>query len=157
MKNNNKQQQRENLCERSSVENKKRKIPKYTFDQFLVQCDQNRTSVGDLWEGPKPVDREIRNADYIAHMVGESRQIGSVSIQGETIEELRANLLRDIWGIIEVGYAVEQSKKMCREQLSEQAVASFADYQNSGKHLTGKEVIDFLRSGKTGELPECHR
>lgn len=90
-------------------------------------------------------------------MVEESRQMGSVPIQGETIEELRANLLRDIWGIVEVGNAVGQGKEMCREQRSEQAVTSFADYHNSGKHLTGKEVIDFLRNEKTGELPECHR
>ncbi|MEH2922431.1 hypothetical protein ACFFL1_05755 [Samsonia erythrinae] len=92
----------ENNNERSPVEKKKRKIPKYTLDQLLTQCDQNGTSVGDLWEGLKSVDREIRNADYITHMVEESRQMGSVPIQGETIEELRANLLRDIWGIVEV-------------------------------------------------------
>lgn len=154
---NNKQQQRENLCERSSVEKKKRKIPKYTLDQFMAQCDQDGTSVGDLWEGLKPADREISNADYIAFMVDESRQIGSVSIQGETIEEISDNLLRDVWGITESSPVVERSKKMYREQLKEQAVTSFADYQNSAEHLTGKEASDFLRSGNTRELPECHR
>lgn len=147
----------ENKNECRPVEKKERKIPKYMLNQLLTQCDQNGTSVGDLWEGLKSIDREIRNADYITHMVEESRQMGSVPIQGETIEELRANLLRDIWGIVEVGNAIGQGKEMCREQLSEQAVASFADYQNSGEHLTGKEVSDFLHSGKIGELPECHR
>lgn len=47
--------------------------------------------------------------------------------------------------------------EMLREWLREQAISSYTDYQNSGKHLTGKEASDFLRSGKTGELPECHR
>lgn len=44
-----------------------------------------------------------------------------------------------------------------REWLRKQAINSCADYHNSGKYPTGKEVSDFLRSGKTGELLECHR
>lgn len=49
------------------------------------------------------------NADRIARMVAESRQRGSVPIQGKTVEELRVNLLRDIWGLDEVSCVVEGS------------------------------------------------
>lgn len=50
-----------------------------------------------------------KNADRIARMVAESRQKGSVAIQGDTVEELRVNLLRDIWGLDEVSCVIEGS------------------------------------------------
>lgn len=50
-----------------------------------------------------------KNADRIARMVAESHQRGSVPIQGETVEELRVNLLRTIWGLDEDSCAVEGS------------------------------------------------
>ncbi|UJR58190.1 hypothetical protein [Dickeya zeae] len=50
-----------------------------------------------------------KNADRIARMVAESRQRGSVPIQGETVEELRVNLLRTIWGLDEDSCVVEGS------------------------------------------------
>lgn len=50
-----------------------------------------------------------KNADRIARMVAESRQRGTVPIQGETVEELRVNLLRTIWGLDEDSCVVEGS------------------------------------------------
>ncbi|WP_350312654.1 hypothetical protein OHJ28_17830 [Dickeya fangzhongdai] len=64
------------------------------------------------------------------------------------------------------GLGIEQCKKIasesrktgerCSEKLREQAINSYADYQNSGEHLTGKEVSGFLHAGKTGYLPDSH-
>ncbi|WOZ79084.1 hypothetical protein [Kosakonia sacchari] len=51
----------------------------------------------------------------------------------------------------------EISKYTVAQRLKEQAINSYTDYQKSREHLTGKEVSNFLRSGSTGELPECHR
>ncbi|WP_409158810.1 CopG family ribbon-helix-helix protein [Pectobacterium sp. B2J-2] len=44
-----------------------------------------------------------------------------------------------------------------KERLRQQAQSAYANYLNTGNHLTGKEVVDFLRSGKNGDLPECHK
>ncbi|PWC14592.1 CopG family transcriptional regulator [Brenneria roseae subsp. roseae] len=44
-----------------------------------------------------------------------------------------------------------------KERLRQQAQSSYVNYLNTGNHLTGKEVVDFLRSDKNGDLPECHK
>lgn len=51
----------------------------------------------------------------------------------------------------------EISKYIVDQRLKEQANSSYTDYQKNREYLTGKEVSNFLRSGSTGELPECHR
>lgn len=51
----------------------------------------------------------------------------------------------------------EISKYTVDQRLKEQAISSYTDYQKNRDHLIGKEVSNFLRSGSTGELPECHR
>ncbi|CAI1805312.1 Antitoxin ChpS [Serratia entomophila] len=42
-----------------SKKKKERKIPKYTLDQLLAECDQSKPSVGDLWDGLEPSGKEI--------------------------------------------------------------------------------------------------
>lgn len=44
-----------------------------------------------------------------------------------------------------------------KEHLRQQAHDSYTSYLNTGDHLTGKEAVDFLRSGKNGDLPKCHK
>lgn len=44
-----------------------------------------------------------------------------------------------------------------REHLKNQTIAAYDDYLKTGQHLTGKEVVDFLRSEQSGTLPECHK
>jgi predicted transcriptional regulator len=57
--------------------------------------------------------------------------------------------------------AIEQyvERQEARDSFRKEAAASWAAYQETGRHLTGAEVHDWL--GKWGtseetELPECH-
>ena len=46
-----------------------------------------------------------------------------------------------------------------RESFKQEALASWETYQETGKHLTGQEVHDWLNSwgtGKENEIPQCH-
>ncbi|APS28799.1 hypothetical protein [Pectobacterium brasiliense] len=42
-----------------SKKKKVRKVPKYSLDQLLAECDPNAPSVGDMWEGLEPSGKEI--------------------------------------------------------------------------------------------------
>ena len=46
-----------------------------------------------------------------------------------------------------------------RESFKQEALASWTAYQETGKHLTGREVNDWLGSwgtDKEDEIPQCH-
>ena len=46
-----------------------------------------------------------------------------------------------------------------RENFKQEALASWAEYQETGRHLTGKEVRTWLNTWGTkeeAELPQCH-
>lgn len=46
-----------------------------------------------------------------------------------------------------------------RESFKQEALASWTAYQETGQHLTGQEVHDWLNSwgtDKETEIPECH-
>ena len=46
-----------------------------------------------------------------------------------------------------------------RESFKQEALASWTAYQETGKHLTGQEVNDWLSAwgtGKEDEIPQCH-
>jgi len=46
-----------------------------------------------------------------------------------------------------------------RESFKQEALASWTAYQETGKHLTGQEVNDWLSTwgtGKEDEIPQCH-
>ena len=52
---------------------------------------------------------------------------------------------------------VEREEK--REQLREDAVAAWADYQATGLHVTAKEAdawLAKLEAGKRAAIPKCH-
>jgi predicted transcriptional regulator len=56
---------------------------------------------------------------------------------------------------------VEQSveRKKMREQVRQDALAAWADYQTTGLHLTAREADDWLaelEAGKRIAVPECH-
>ena len=50
-------------------------------------------------------------------------------------------------------------REEARESFKQEAVASWTAYQETGQHLTGKEVHDWLNSWgseKETKLPKCH-
>jgi predicted transcriptional regulator len=52
---------------------------------------------------------------------------------------------------------VERERK--REQLRQDALAAWDDYQSTGLHLTGREVDNWLTklgAGKRAAIPKCH-
>ena len=57
--------------------------------------------------------------------------------------------------------AIEQyvEREEARESFKQEALASWAAYQETGHHLTGQEVRDWLKSWGTDDekvAPECH-
>lgn len=57
--------------------------------------------------------------------------------------------------------AIEQyvEREEARESFKQEALASWAAYQETGHHLTGQEVRDWLNSWGTEDeeaAPECH-
>lgn len=50
-------------------------------------------------------------------------------------------------------------REEARESFKQEALASWAEYQETGRHLTGKEVRAWLNAWGTEaetELPQCH-
>lgn len=50
-------------------------------------------------------------------------------------------------------------KEETREQFAQEALASWGSYKETGKHLTGQEVQEWLQawgSDNETEIPECH-
>jgi len=50
-------------------------------------------------------------------------------------------------------------REEARESFKQEATASWAEYQETGVHLTGEEVRSWLKTWGTDEeagLPECH-
>ena len=57
--------------------------------------------------------------------------------------------------------AIQQyvEREEARESFKAEALASWAEYQETGLHLTGEEMADWLNSWGTadeGECPPCH-
>lgn len=57
--------------------------------------------------------------------------------------------------------AIEQyvEREEARESFKQEALASWTAYQETGRHLTGQEVRDWLRSWGTDDekaAPDCH-
>lgn len=57
--------------------------------------------------------------------------------------------------------AIEQyvEREEARESFKQEALASWSAYQETGRHLTGQEVRDWLKTWGTEEekaAPECH-
>ena len=50
-------------------------------------------------------------------------------------------------------------REEARESFKQEALASWTAYQETGQHLTGQEVRDWLKiwgTDKETEIPECH-
>jgi predicted transcriptional regulator len=50
-------------------------------------------------------------------------------------------------------------REEARERFKQEALASWTAYQETGRHLSGNEVRDWLRTWGTddeAEIPECH-
>ena len=50
-------------------------------------------------------------------------------------------------------------REEARESFRQEALASWAEYQETGRHLTGEEVQKWLRSWGAeaeAEMPDCH-
>ena len=50
-------------------------------------------------------------------------------------------------------------REEAREKFKQEALASWTAYQETGRHLTGQEVSDWLSSwgtDKETEIPQCH-
>ncbi len=50
-------------------------------------------------------------------------------------------------------------KEEAKEQFAQEALASWSSYKQTGKHLTGAEVREWLQTWGTDnevEIPECH-
>ena len=43
-----------------------------------------------------------------------------------------------------------------RESFHQEALASWAAYQEDGRHLTGEELVDWLEQGADRRMPDCH-
>jgi len=51
------------------------------------------------------------------------------------------------------------AREEARESFKQEALASWKAYQETGRHLTGKETRDWLNTwgtDKESELPKCH-
>lgn len=52
------------------------------------------------------------------------------------------------------------AREEAREQFKQEALASWTAYQETGEHLSGQEVREWLRTWGTddeGEIPESHK
>ena len=50
-------------------------------------------------------------------------------------------------------------REEARESFKQEALASWTAYKETGKHLTGQQVRDWLKTwgtDKEAEIPECH-
>ncbi|HVW56823.1 MAG TPA: CopG family ribbon-helix-helix protein [Rhizobiaceae bacterium] len=78
----------------------------------------------------------------------------------ERVQQLASQRRRSPhWIMLE---AIQQyvEREEARESFKQEALASWAAYKETGRHLTGKEVSAWLNSWGTDDekpAPECHR
>ena len=75
------------------------------------------------------------------------------------VQQLAVQQRRSAHWIMREAITQYVAREEARESFKQEALASWAEYQATGQHLTGGEVRDWLR-GWGGEaeadLPECH-
>jgi predicted transcriptional regulator len=87
----------------------------------------------------------------------------SFDIEDDLLERIgRLAESRDRPTDVMIGDAIRQyvEREQAREDFIKEADISWAEYQENGLHLTGKEVQDWLLSWGTDQEkgpPECHR
>lgn len=77
----------------------------------------------------------------------------------ERIQQLAAQRRRSAHWIMREAIQQYVEREEARESFKQEALASWTAYQETGRHLTGKEVLSWLESwgGESeAELPECH-
>jgi predicted transcriptional regulator len=47
-------------------------------------------------------------------------------------------------------------REEARESFQREAIASWTAYRETGRHLTGEEVLDWLEDGSDRGMPDCH-
>ena len=86
----------------------------------------------------------------------------SIKIDNELkdrIQRLAGRRRRSVHGIMREAIAQYVAREEARESFMQEAMASWTDYQETGRHLTGQEVRTWLSNwGSEAEtaLPECH-
>lgn len=75
------------------------------------------------------------------------------------VEHLASLRQRSAHWIMREAIAQYVTREEARESFKQEAMASWTQYQETGRHLTGQELRTWLNTwGATGEtvLPECH-
>lgn len=75
------------------------------------------------------------------------------------VQQLAVQQRRSAHWIMREAIAQYVEREEARESFKQEALASWAEYQATGQHLTGGEVRDWLRgwgSEAEADLPECH-
>jgi len=75
------------------------------------------------------------------------------------IEALANHRRRSVDGIMREALEDYVRRAEARESFIQEAKASWTEYQETGLHLTGQEVCDWLKTWGTAgetEAPECH-
>ena len=75
------------------------------------------------------------------------------------VQHLAASQRRSAHWIMREAIQQYVEREEARESFRQEALASWADYQQTGQHLTGDETRDWLRGwgGEAGtEAPACH-
>ena len=75
------------------------------------------------------------------------------------VQHLAASQRRSAHWIMREAIQQYVEREEARESFQQEAVQSWADYQQTGQHLTGEEVRVWLRSWgseEDGDAPPCH-
>jgi predicted transcriptional regulator len=76
------------------------------------------------------------------------------------MQDLGNRRQRSLLSIVHEAIAQYVEREEARETFKQEALDSWAEYQESGLHLTGQEVSDWLKTWGTEadqEPPECHK
>lgn len=77
----------------------------------------------------------------------------------ERIERLARQQQRSVRGLMVDAIAEYVRREEARDSFQQEAVQAWADFRQSGQHLTGDEVRGWLKSWGTEEetaVPPCH-
>lgn len=77
----------------------------------------------------------------------------------ERVQDLAAARRRSSHWILREAIAQYLDREEARERFKQEALASWTAYKETGRHLTGEEVRDWLNTWGTDDesvVPECH-
>jgi predicted transcriptional regulator len=76
------------------------------------------------------------------------------------VQQLAALRQRSAHWIMREAIAQYVAREEARESFKQEALASWVEYQETGRHLTGKETRNWLNTWGTAaeaKLPKCHK